>query len=80
MPDGLAGDPLRAARLRVGIVLLLPVAFHLAFNAINTAPFAVTMDIGAFVILIAAEWALGLLVLPGLRDSLSWTAGVPATT
>jgi membrane protease YdiL (CAAX protease family) len=53
--------------------ILLPVAFHLAFNAINTAPFPVTMDVGAFVILIAAEWVLGLLVLPRLRDSLSWT-------
>ena len=59
--------------------ILLPVAFHLAFNVINTAPFPVTMDLGAFVILIAAEWALGLLVLPRLRDSLSWTAREPAT-
>jgi CAAX protease family protein len=59
--------------------ILLPVAFHLAFNAINTAPFAVTMDIGAFVILIAAEWVLGLLVLPRLRDSLSWLEPMPAT-
>ena len=60
--------------------ILLPVAFHLAFNAINTAPFAVTTDVGAFVILIAAEWVLGLLVLPRLRDSLSWTAAARATT
>jgi membrane protease YdiL (CAAX protease family) len=60
--------------------ILLPVAFHLAFNAVNTAPFAVTMDIGAFVILIAAEWVLGLLVLPRLRDSLSWTVTESATS
>lgn len=56
--------------------ILLPVAFHLAFNLINTSPFAVTMDLGAFVILIAAEWALGLLVLPRLRDALSWAPEV----
>jgi membrane protease YdiL (CAAX protease family) len=59
--------------------ILLPVAFHLAFNAINTAPFPVTMELGAFLILIAAEWALGLLVAPRLRTALSWTADVPAT-
>jgi membrane protease YdiL (CAAX protease family) len=52
--------------------ILLPVAFHLAFNVINTAPFSVTMDLGAFAILITAEWVLGLLVLPRLADSVGW--------
>jgi membrane protease YdiL (CAAX protease family) len=52
--------------------ILLPVAFHLAFNVINTAPFAVTMDLTAFAILITAEWVLALLLLPRLRGSLAW--------
>jgi membrane protease YdiL (CAAX protease family) len=52
--------------------ILLPVAFHLAFNIVNTAPFAVTMDIGGFAILIVAEWALCLLVLPRLDHSVAW--------
>jgi membrane protease YdiL (CAAX protease family) len=53
--------------------ILLPVAFHLAFNLVNTAPFAVTMDISAFAILIGAEWVLGLLVLPRLPESVAWS-------
>ena len=52
-------------------------AVHLAFSAANTAQFAVTMDPGAFGILIAAEWVLGLLVQPRLRDSRAWTAPPP---
>jgi uncharacterized protein len=60
--------------------ILLPVGFHLAFNIVNTAPFPVTMDIGAFAILIVAEWALALLVLPHLGSSVAWRPrGVPAT-
>lgn len=47
--------------------LLLPVVFHLTFNIVNTALLPVTLNLGAFVMLVAAAWAVMLLVLPGLR-------------
>lgn len=47
--------------------LLLPVVFHLVFNIINTALLPVTLNLGAFGILIAFAWILMLLILPRLR-------------
>lgn len=47
--------------------LLLPVAFHLTFNIVNTALLPVTLNLGAFGILIAFGWILMLIILPRLR-------------
>ncbi len=47
--------------------ILLPVAFHLAFNIVNTAVLPVTDNLAAFAVLIAGEWILAILVLPQLR-------------
>jgi membrane protease YdiL (CAAX protease family) len=46
--------------------ILLPVAFHVAFNVANVAWLPVTGVIGPFVLLIAAEWVLAALVVRGL--------------
>lgn len=47
--------------------ILLPVFFHLAFNIMNTALLPVTINIGAFGMLIAFEWIIALLILPHLE-------------
>ena len=47
--------------------LLLPVAFHLAFNLVNVVWLPVTTTIGAFEVFIAAMWGVALLVLPRLE-------------
>jgi membrane protease YdiL (CAAX protease family) len=49
--------------------LLLPVAFHVTFNVVNTALLPVTLDPAAFAILIALEWVVALAVLPALARS-----------
>jgi membrane protease YdiL (CAAX protease family) len=46
--------------------LLLPVAFHLTFNIVNTAILPVTLSLSAFGILIAVGWVIMILVLPHL--------------
>jgi membrane protease YdiL (CAAX protease family) len=58
--------------------ILLPVAFHLVFNTVNTAILPVTMDLRAFALLTAGEWVLALLVMPALRRQ--WSPGAVATT
>jgi membrane protease YdiL (CAAX protease family) len=47
--------------------LLLPVAFHLAFNIVNVAWLPVTTSIGAFALFIAVLWGVAFLVLPHLK-------------
>lgn len=47
--------------------LLLAVVFHLTFNIVNTVLLPVTLNIGAFTLLIVFEWIIGLLVLPWLK-------------
>lgn len=46
--------------------LLLPVAFHLTFNIVNTILYPVTTNIGVFWILIAFEWLVALMIVPRL--------------
>jgi membrane protease YdiL (CAAX protease family) len=48
--------------------ILLPVFFHLTFNIVNTALLPVTINIGAFGMLIALEWIIALLILPHLES------------
>jgi membrane protease YdiL (CAAX protease family) len=48
--------------------LLLPIAFHLTFNIVNVVWLPVTLNIGAFALLVAAEWLLGLAVIPHLGE------------
>jgi len=48
--------------------ILLPVAFHLTFNVVNTVRYPVTITIGAFWILIAFEWIVALIILPRLNS------------
>ena len=43
--------------------LLLVVAFHLTFNIMNTALLPVTLNRGAFCLLIVFEWIIGLLII-----------------
>ncbi len=47
--------------------LLLPVAFHLSFNILNTAVFPVTAIPGAFALFIAVEWVVALLIVKKLE-------------
>jgi membrane protease YdiL (CAAX protease family) len=47
--------------------LLLPVAFHLSFNLVNTIWLPVTTNISAFTILIAFEWVLAIIVCHDLE-------------
>jgi membrane protease YdiL (CAAX protease family) len=47
--------------------LLLPVAFHLSFNILNTALFPVTASLGAFALFIAIEWIVALLIVRKLE-------------
>lgn len=47
--------------------LLLLVIFHLGFNVINTALLPVTLNLGAFGILIAFAWVIMFITLPRLR-------------
>jgi membrane protease YdiL (CAAX protease family) len=47
--------------------LLLPVAFHVAFNIVNVAWLPVTTNVRAFGLFIAAQWVIALLVLPHLE-------------
>jgi len=49
--------------------VLLAVAFHLSFNIVITALLPVTINLGAFGLLIAAEWLIALLILPYLGPS-----------
>jgi membrane protease YdiL (CAAX protease family) len=49
--------------------ILLPVAFHLIFNIVNTALLPVTIVIGAFWILIVFEWAISLPLLNHLETN-----------
>jgi membrane protease YdiL (CAAX protease family) len=46
--------------------ILLPVAFHVSFNIINTVLFPVTIHIGAFGIFVALEWVMAFVILPFL--------------
>jgi membrane protease YdiL (CAAX protease family) len=47
--------------------LLLPVAFHVAFNIVNVAWLPVTTNVRAFGLFIALEWIVALLVSPHLE-------------
>jgi membrane protease YdiL (CAAX protease family) len=47
--------------------LLLPVAFHLSFNILNTAILPVTMDPGAYAIFIALTWIITFLIVDHLE-------------
>jgi membrane protease YdiL (CAAX protease family) len=47
--------------------LLLPVAFHLAFNLVNVVWLPVTSNTSAFGLFIAALWLIALLILPRLE-------------
>lgn len=47
--------------------LLLPVVFHLTFNIVNTALLPVTLNLGAFGILIAFGWMLTFLIVRHLE-------------
>jgi uncharacterized protein len=49
--------------------ILVPVGFHIGFNVVNTLLFQVTMSVEAFLILIALEWIVGLLVLRHLETN-----------
>jgi CAAX protease family protein len=49
--------------------LLLPVVFHLTFNIVNTALLPVTLNLGAFGILIGLAWLLLFLVLRHLEPT-----------
>ncbi len=49
--------------------LLLPVVFHLVFNTVNVAWLPVTASPGAFAWLVAAEWAIALVLLPRLEPT-----------
>jgi hypothetical protein len=49
--------------------LLLPVAFHLSFNILNTAVLPVTANLTAYGMFIAFVWAAALLVIPSLRSA-----------
>lgn len=56
--------------------LLLPVAFHVTFNILNTALLPVTMDLTGFTVLIGLEWILALLVIPSLART-RWVTASP---
>jgi uncharacterized protein len=43
--------------------LLLPIAFHLSFNILNTALFPVTVNPGAFALFIAIDWVVTLMII-----------------
>jgi membrane protease YdiL (CAAX protease family) len=47
--------------------ILLAAAFHVSFNIVNVAWLPVTVNIGAFALLIAAEWLIALWLLPRLE-------------
>jgi len=49
--------------------LLLPVAFHLSFNVINTAVFEVTTNIGAYTLFVVLEWIIAILLMPRLESA-----------
>jgi membrane protease YdiL (CAAX protease family) len=49
--------------------LLLPVAFHLSFNIVNTVLLPVTLSIGAFLIFGIFEWILALALLRQLEPA-----------
>ncbi len=51
--------------------LLLPVAFHLSFNILNTAVFPVTTSPGAFAIFIAIEFLITLAIMRHLEPSVA---------
>ena len=51
--------------------LLLAVAFHLAFNIVNTAIFPVTANPDAFALFIAVNWLVTLLLLRHLEPGKS---------
>jgi membrane protease YdiL (CAAX protease family) len=53
--------------------LLLPVAFHVTFNVVNTALLPVTLDPSAFGALIVLEWLLAIGVIPALATT-RWPA------
>jgi membrane protease YdiL (CAAX protease family) len=46
--------------------LLLPVAFHLAFNIVNVAIFPVTNSVGAFGVFIVLQFVVMLMTIPSL--------------
>ena len=48
--------------------ILLPVVFHLTFNIVNTALLPVTINLGAFGILLAFGWIIAFLILPHLES------------
>jgi membrane protease YdiL (CAAX protease family) len=54
--------------------ILLPVAFHFAFNVVNTALLPVTMNLTAFGLLIAMDIALAVVLLPRLSLPASRTS------
>ena len=49
--------------------ILLPVAFHLAFNIVNTAIFEVTTNIQAYTLFVILEWIVAILLIPRLEAS-----------
>ncbi len=49
--------------------LLLPAAFHLGFNIVNTAIFPVTATPGAFAVFIAFDWIVTLLIMRRLEPA-----------
>jgi hypothetical protein len=49
--------------------LLLPVASHVVFNVVNTIWWPVTLSIGAFTILIVAEWIVAIPMLGFLEQN-----------
>lgn len=49
--------------------ILLAVVFHLMFNIVNTALLPITLNLGAFWLLIAFEWVITLLILPHLEPA-----------
>ena len=55
--------------------LLLPVAFHLSFNIINTAVFEVTTNIGAYTLFVIIEWIIAILLIPRLEPRPGTQAG-----
>ena len=49
--------------------LLLPVAFHLVFNIVNTSLLPVTADMGAFTVFIILNWVVSLLIIRRLEPN-----------
>lgn len=55
--------------------LLLPVAFHLAFNIVNVAILPVTSSTGAFVTFTVLDWLITLAIMPHLQPNIDEPRG-----